>query len=185
MHSMFPFPAMAAVAMAALLGSAPALANPTIMESRETYPIDGTSATEILQQMETRGPEGYWAYAEWYVRWNAACEVRLRIEYMMPRHVNPALMDEPLRLSWERMIEALGRHEEQHGAHGVGAAEELVAKDCRDGNAIIARWSEKDRIYDRETDHGRFEGVIFPHPEAVPGPKVSGGGPGEPAPQDR
>ncbi|MEQ8291983.1 MAG: DUF922 domain-containing protein [Roseovarius sp.] len=179
------FWAKTAVLAAILAGSLPALANPTIKESWESYPVDGTSAAEILFQMAIRGPEGYWAYAQWYVRWSGTCEVRVRIEYMMPRHVNPALLDEPLRLSWEKMVGALRRHEAQHGAHEVGAAKELVATDCRDGNAIVARWSEKDRIYDRETDHGRFEGVIFPHPGAVAGPKVSGGGPGEPATEGR
>ncbi|KZY32925.1 hypothetical protein A3731_21360 [Roseovarius sp. HI0049] len=168
-----------------LAASPSALANPVIKENWETYPVDATTAPEILRQMGERGPDGFWAYARWYVRWSENCEVRLRIEYTMPRHVNPALMDEPLRLSWEKMIEALGKHEEQHGAHGVGAARELVTAECRDGNAIVDRWAEQDRIYDRETDHGRFEGVVFPHSESVAGPKVSGGGPGDPARQDR
>lgn len=163
-------------ALVAGLGAGAAFANPTIKETWETYPVDGTTADEILTQMQERGPDGFWAYARWYVRWSGDCEVRLRINYTMPRHVNAALLDEPLRQSWEKMLEALGKHEEQHGAHGVGAANELVEKDCRDGNAIVDRWAEQDKIYDRETDHGRFEGVVFPHPEAVEGAKVSGGG---------
>ncbi|WP_422030057.1 DUF922 domain-containing protein [Roseovarius sp.] len=179
------FRAITAILVAILVGSLPAFANPTIKEDWETYPVDATTAPEILRQMEERGPDGYWAYARWYVRWSEACEVRLRIEYTMPRHVNPALLDEPLRLSWEKMVVALGKHEAQHGAHGVGAANELVDAECHDADAIVARWSEQDRIYDRETDHGRFEGVIFPHPEALAGPKISGGGPGDPVAQGR
>ncbi|MEQ9243136.1 DUF922 domain-containing protein [Roseovarius indicus] len=170
-HVLFPI-----LALVGVLVAVPALANPTIKENWETYPVDGTTADDILVQMQQRGPEGYWAYARWYVRWSADCQVRLRINYTMPRHVNPALLDEKLRLSWEKMLKALGKHEEQHGAHGVNAARELVEKECRDGNAIVDRWAEQDKIYDRETDHGRFEGVVFPHPEAVEGAKVSGGG---------
>ncbi|MEQ8897826.1 MAG: DUF922 domain-containing protein [Roseovarius sp.] len=185
MHSLFSRRAAVGAIALVLAASQPALANPVIKENWETYPVDATTAPDILRQMEERGPDGFWAYARWYVRWSERCEVRLRIEYTMPRHVNPALMDEPLRLSWEKMIKALGQHEEQHGAHGVAAARELVEAECRDGNAIIERWSEQDRIYDRETDHGRFEGVIFPHPEAVAGQRVSGGGPGDAARQDQ
>lgn len=154
----------------------PALAGPTIEENWETYPVDGTTIEEILAQMAERGPEGYWGHAKWHVRWTGSCEVRLRIDYRMPRHVNPELLDERVRGSWEGMIEALGRHERQHGAHGVGAAEELVGKACRDGKAIVEKWVEQDRAYDRETDHGRFEGVVFPDAAAMEGPLVSGGG---------
>lgn len=168
----------ACLAASLLLGQQ-AMAEPIIEENWQTYPVEGTTAGEILRQMQERGPNGFWAYTSWYVRWSADCEVRLQIDYTMPRHTAPHTLDEPLRNDWEAMLKALGQHEEKHGAHGVGAARELFETSCRDGDDIIARWAEQDRILDRETQHGRTEGVVFPA-QSEPGTlDEPGGGPGE------
>lgn len=164
---------------ASLLVVQQAIAEPIIEENWQTYPVEATTAEEILQQMQARGPNGFWAYTSWYVRWSADCDVRLQIDYTMPRHTAPHKLDELLRNDWEAMLMALGQHEEKHGAHGVGAARELVEASCRDGDAIVARWAEKDRILDLETDHGRSEGVLFPS-RSEPGTlDAAGGGEGD------
>ncbi len=80
----------------------------------------------------------------------------------MPKHTRRGAMPAKIRVEWDSMIAALKAHEQQHGAHGINAARELVQKGCRNGDAIVAKWAEQDRIYDRNTGHGRTEGVIFP-----------------------
>ncbi|MEM1274835.1 MAG: DUF922 domain-containing protein [Pseudomonadota bacterium] len=139
-----------------------AFANPTVQTRWVNYAVTGTTVDTILQQMRDNGPNGSWAYTRWYVRWTASCEVALEINYTMPKHTRRGAMPANIRAEWDKMIAALMAHEEQHGAHGRNAARELVQKRCRNGNAIVQKWAEQDRIYDRVTDHGRTEGVTFP-----------------------
>lgn len=137
-------------------------ANPTIKTNWTTYRVNATSVDGILREMQQNGPNGYWAYTRWYVRWSGSCQVSLEIRYTMPKHTQRAAMATSTRAAWDQMIAALKSHEEQHGAHGINAARELVRNGCRNGNRIVAKWAEQDRIYDRQTGHGRSEGVIFP-----------------------
>lgn len=139
-----------------------ALANPTIKTNWNTYAVTATGVDQILRQMKQKGPNGFWAYTRWYVRWTGSCKVSLEISYTMPQHTNRNAMPANIRAEWDNMIAALKAHEEQHGAHGINAARELVQKGCRNGDAIVAKWSEQDRLYDRRTGHGRTEGVVFP-----------------------
>ena len=139
-----------------------AFANPTVQTKWSTYAVTGTTVDSILRQMRDNGPNGFWAYTRWYVRWTAACQVSLEISYTMPQHTRRDAMPAHIRAEWDQMVAALKAHEQQHGVHGMNAARELVQKRCLNGNAIVQRWSEQDRIYDRATGHGRTEGVTFP-----------------------
>lgn len=139
-----------------------AFANPTVKTNWSTYSVTATGVDQILRQMQQKGPNGFWAYTRWYVRWTGSCQVSLEISYTMPKHTKRGAMPPHIRAAWDRMIAALRAHEEQHGAHGINAAHELVRNGCRNGNAIVAKWAEQDRIYDRLTGHGRSEGVVFP-----------------------
>lgn len=150
------------VLCAALFCGTQAWANPTIRENWITYSVDGRSSAEVLSQMRFRGPNGFWAYTRWSVRWSASCKVDLEITYTMPQHTNPAALPRNVLARWKRMHAALVAHERKHGQHGINAAHELVANACRNGNAIIARWAEQDRVLDRRTRHGETEGVVFP-----------------------
>ena len=126
------------------------------------YPVDGRSAQAVLQQLADRGPNGFWAYTSWYVRWSGNCVVTLQIDYTMPRHTRPESLHPSLRQRWVQMVKALHLHERKHGAHGIAAARELVQKNCRNGNAIVQKWADQDRILDKRTDHGASDGVVFP-----------------------
>lgn len=139
-----------------------AFANPSVKTNWGTYSVTGTTVDTILRQMKQKGPNGFWAYTQWRVRWSSTCQVSLEIQYTMPRHTRRGAMPVNIRTEWDQMIAALKSHEEQHGAHGVSAAKELVRQGCRNGNAIVQKWAEQDRIYDRRTGHGRTEGVTFP-----------------------
>lgn len=79
---------------------------------------------------------------------------------------------------WERYLAALRVHEDGHYAHGVAAEREIdalgqsfritgsctaMAKAFNDeANAIVARYAAMDATYDRDTDHGRSQGAVFP-----------------------
>mgnify|MGYP001792138813 FL=1 len=144
-----------------------AFANPTVQTRWINYAVTGTTVDTILNQMRDNGPNGFWAYTRWYVRWTASCQVSLEINYTIPKHTRRGAMPAQTRIAWDRMIAALRAHEEQHGVHGMNAARELVQKRCRNGNAIVQKWAEQDRIFDRVTGHGRTEGVTFPKCRAV------------------
>lgn len=139
-----------------------ARANPTMNEYWSTYPVDGVTARQILNQMGQRGPNGFWAYTSWYVRWTGDCKVSLEISYTMPKHINEAALPADLRARWTAMVAALAAHERKHGQHGVNAANEVFANGCRNGVAITNKWAEQDRALDRRTNHGASEGVVFP-----------------------
>ena len=143
-------------------GTLPAFANPSVKTNWSTYSVTSTSVDQILREMQQNGPNGFWAFTRWYVRWSGSCRVSLEINYTMPKHTRRGAMPAKIRVEWDSMIAALKAHEQQHGAHGINAARELVQKGCRNGDAIVAKWAEQDRIYDRNTGHGRTEGVIFP-----------------------
>ncbi|MEM1307035.1 MAG: DUF922 domain-containing protein [Pseudomonadota bacterium] len=140
--------------------AAPAMAGPSVRVTTQTYAIRGRTAAQLKQQMARRGPQGYWAYARWNVRWTANCKVTVRVRYTMPRWANKASGSARLRQKWRRMMRALRAHENQHGRHGIQAARELVRTRCR-GNphAVVARWAAQDRIFDQRTNHGVSQGV--------------------------
>jgi predicted secreted Zn-dependent protease len=147
---------------AALFCGAQAMANPSVRENWTNYAVDGRDAGTILNQMAQRGPNGFWAYTTWYVRWTANCRVSLEIDYILPRHSRPNALPEHLRVRWAWMHANLVRHERKHGQHGINAANELIAKRCRNGDSIIQKWANADRRLDARTGHGRTEGVVFP-----------------------
>lgn len=147
---------------AALLCGAQAFANPVVQENWSTYRVDGRDAGAILNQMAQRGPNGFWAYTTWFVRWTADCQVTVDIQYTMPQHTRPGALPENLRVRWAWMHANLIRHERKHGQHGINAAQELVTKRCRNGNSIIQKWANEDRRLDQRTRHGQTEGVVFP-----------------------
>jgi predicted secreted Zn-dependent protease len=126
-----------------------------------TYEVDEVSEWGLIQQMQADGPNGYWAYTEWFVRWTAECEVSVEIVYTLPEHSDPDAMDWDLRESWDGMLQALTEHEEQHGQHGLNAAAEIEAAECWGGQQIIDEWAQEDKIFDADTNHGALEGVEF------------------------
>lgn len=139
-----------------------ASAKPSVKEKWAGYRVDATTANQILAQMNQRGPNGYWAYTSWYVRWTGNCQVSVEINYTMPKHVNEAALPANLRARWEAMVNALVAHERKHGQHGINAANEIAAAGCKNGDAIIRKWANADKVLDQRTTHGKTEGVVFP-----------------------
>ncbi|KZY32212.1 hypothetical protein A3731_22505 [Roseovarius sp. HI0049] len=151
---------LALVLTGAMTGGAQA--KPAVKEKWGAYRVDATDANGILSQMKQRGPNGYWAYTSWYVRWTGNCQVSVEINYTMPQHVNENALPANLRNRWKSMVRALAAHERKHGQHGINAANEIAAGNCRNGDAIIKKWSNADKALDKRTTHGKSEGVVFP-----------------------
>ncbi|MEO0774651.1 MAG: DUF922 domain-containing protein [Pseudomonadota bacterium] len=143
-------------------GTLSAFANPAIQTNHTTYPVTGIRVDHIMNEFRYNGLNNHWAYTRWHVSWTGHCLVSLEITYIMPEHTRKRDMPANLRASWDRMMGALWAHELQHGTHAMNAAQELVNNGCQNGNAIIAKWQEQDRLFDEATHHGRTQGVIFP-----------------------
>lgn len=139
-----------------------AFANPSVQTKWASYAVTGTTVDTILRQLRNNSPNGVWAHTTWNVRWTVSCQVSLAIKHTLPKHARRGDMPAHIRVEWDQMVVALRAHEQQHGVHGMNAAYELVQKRCRNGNAIVQKWAEQDRVYDRMTGHGRTEGVTFP-----------------------
>ncbi|GIL00561.1 MAG: hypothetical protein BroJett030_04600 [Alphaproteobacteria bacterium] len=160
-----PLRTAVAALLAAVLGAPPAWAEePVRPEIRvHYYPIRGTTAAELKAQMAANGPQGWWAYTRWFVRWTGDCKVTVSIDYTMPKWLDEGEAPAGLQDNWNRMFVNLWNHELGHGRHGVIAANEIVASRCA-GNPrdITDRWAEQDRIYDSVTRHGVNQGVALP-----------------------
>lgn len=140
----------------------PSAAKPRVAVTEKTYSVDAVTAEGILQQMKARGPNGHWAYTDWYVKWTGSCQLSVAITYTMPKHRNEAKLDPALRKRWQSMVAALRKHEQKHGQHGINAAQEIEKGKCANGDALIKKWANQDKVLDKRTQHGAREGVVFP-----------------------
>lgn len=152
---------LAALALALGLSIAPVFAAPKVSETTRTYGVSATSVRGLLNEMNARGPRGYWAYTSWNVRWSGSCAVEVKVTYTLPKHTNPRAMPADLQREWARMLKALTAHERLHGAHGIKAGREIDQARCRNPQAIIRKYNRADLRLDRETRHGRTQGVTL------------------------
>jgi predicted secreted Zn-dependent protease len=135
--------------------------NPEFITSWKYYNVTGTTAKELKKDMKQNGPNGYWAYARWYINWSGNCQVDVTINYTMPRWQNRTNTPKKLQDSWDKMIANLKAHEEVHGSHGIKAANAIVASKCQSAHDIITKWANEDKNFDARTGHGRKQGVIL------------------------
>jgi len=147
---------------AALFAASSASAQVRETENTRYYAVRGQSVSALLAEMAAKGPDGFWAYSNWYVNWSGSCDVTLEIIYTLPRWDDRAAASAELRGRWDRMITALVAHERQHAEHGRRAAHEIAADGCEnDPSGIVDKWAAEDRAYDQRTEHGWSEGVVF------------------------
>ncbi len=129
------------------------------------------------------------AYTRWYVRWQfhyrwdgqvcriSQLQISTDITYTLPHWQNQSHASPALQQHWQHYYQALKRHEEGHANHGKAATQEiwqrlssLTQPTCnqmdivtnRTAQAIVNRYAQKDQDYDRQTDHGRTQGAVFP-----------------------
>lgn len=142
------------------VGSAAAEVKATV--TTKYYDIKGKSASQLKAQMKRHGPQGFWAYNNWYVRWTGDCKVSLEVDYTFPRWTNRGSAPAGLRDRWDRMIRNLIIHEQGHEQHGRNAAREIDETRCAgDPMEIIDKWANQDKVYDRKTHHGETQGVVL------------------------
>lgn len=152
---------VAATLIAGAAMTASARAEPSVSESWSYYSVTGSDLPTLRREMAAKGPNGYWAYAEWYVKWSASCRVSVKLTYTMPALSDGSDLSPRDRGKWDSMITALKAHEEQHGAHGLAAGREIEAANCVKPRRIIRKWNQADKRLDRETDHGARTGVTL------------------------
>lgn len=152
-----------AVALVFLGVANAAMANPRVTIEENFYKISGITASELKAQMKSKGPRGFWARADWYVRWSSRCRVSVKLSYIYPEWVNRSEAPDSLQKSWDEMMVKLREHEEVHGQHGVQAAQEVEKSKCKgEPKNITDKWAQRDKDFDRETRHGTLEGVALP-----------------------
>lgn len=126
-------------------------------------------------------------FTNWQVQWNyqwwqtaqsckiTSVNVRLDVIYTLPRIPDNHNADAEARRVFNGYFAALMRHEQNHKTSGLLAAR-AIEKALQDlpafptcaqlestanqvGNQLVERYRQRDRDYDRATDHGRKEGV--------------------------
>lgn len=147
--------------LALVMGSVVAVAEPKVSSSLKHYKVKGTTVDQIRDYMNTKGPRGFWAYTEWYVKWTGACKVSVSVKYTLPKLASPGKVPADVRQKFDAMYAALKAHEENHGAYGISAAREIEKAGCTNGDAIIKKYNKAEVDYDKRTDHGFTEGVRF------------------------
>jgi predicted secreted Zn-dependent protease len=125
------------------------------------YPVSALTAAGLEEEMQARGPKGFWAYTTWHVDWTPGCQVSLTVSYTFPEHLRPEAMPRALRLRWQAMLVALKQHEQGHAALGAKARRAVQAARCRNTGPIFARIAAEEREYDAKTRHGARDGVTL------------------------
>lgn len=127
------------------------------------------------------------AFTDWNIRWTYTCkgssdeigvgslEVKLKVKFTFPKWKDPPDADAVLVRKWNAYMKALQIHEDGHKDIGIEAANEVVQRvrdlgsygSCQElgeainsaGQAVLEQHRAKDRIYDRETNHGLTQGA--------------------------
>ena len=93
----------------------------------------------------------------------------------MPKWKNKSSAKSALQKKWDKWYKKLLAHEKTHGSHGKKAYKEIKQqfsnqdskKNCKQlekainlfTNTIIKKYNKKDKLYDKQTDHGVTEGA--------------------------
>lgn len=173
-----------------LLGFGLATASPSFAAETITYIVRGSSAADLIAQMKTYGPNGYWAWTQANYNWTytfqrsggrcriESATVTERITVTMPEWQNRSGGKNCLRERWDRMLAKLTEHEMGHVSRWSGTRERIRATlvampanpSCEAlgkaanaaGSAEIGKTQTTQEAYDRQTNHGLATGVALP-----------------------
>jgi predicted secreted Zn-dependent protease len=154
------------------------------------YSIGGSTAQELRDEMNRRGPGNSDAYTRWYVSWtyprvtgengcdSGLVEVSVSVDFTLPQWTPPANADHELVKRWEQYMTALQIHENGHQDIAVAAGRDVLQAlsalpaypSCDEldhsmnasGQAILKRYRQQELLYDQTTDHGAIQGARFP-----------------------
>jgi len=131
------------LAFCLLFSSALAFAEPEIREYEQAYPIQGSTAEKLREQMNQERPESkgerFDADTHWNIKWHydfladtKSCVIGLSqvtetIVYRLPHWVNQEDADPKLQKKWDNYLKHLRLHESGHAKNGRAAAEEIEA----------------------------------------------------------
>ncbi len=60
-------------------------AKPLIVVKNQTYDVGGLTVAELRNQMDKKGPKGFWGYTSWrYFLAKQGCRVKVEIKYTLP-----------------------------------------------------------------------------------------------------
>lgn len=133
--------------------------------------------------------KSYRGYTKWFVKWqyrwwktNKDCKITtvnttLDVTYTLPKIPSNHPADAEARQVFQRYFNALFKHEENHKNSGLFAARTIeksllnlgtfpncpslkVAAESK-AQQIIQQYRQRDIDYDRQTDHGRKEGIMI------------------------
>jgi predicted secreted Zn-dependent protease len=150
------------------------------------FDVEGTDHASLLAALKARGH--FHGRADWKLSYRLqpravadACaagdiSTTLDLAVTLPRWRPPAGVSADLVTRWERYVAALREHEDGHLQHGREferefrkAAATLSARDCAAldravravFNEMLARYQDRDKLYDERTGHGRTQGAVF------------------------
>ncbi len=144
----------------------------------------GLTSAEIranteYHQKQTHNFGGCDALTEGNIRWvGEPPVVHMDIVYKMPRWVDYDHGSAELKARWDRYYKALQIHEDGHrriceeeaqeAERMIQTADRRSRTFNRDMNIFYQNYEKKQIAYDRETQHGQKQGVIFEVTEAPP-----------------
>ena len=117
-------------------------AEPTIMINYDYYDIEGRTAAELREQMNSKGVAWtngniYDAFTDWEVKWSyryrltdGGCSMKsvtttLNLVFRLPRWINYAEASAALNKKWDSYMQSLRQHENGHKDFGIKAAIEI------------------------------------------------------------
>lgn len=157
----------------------------------DAIPLSRQQLLPVLLQASPVTSEGkkYIGHTDWLLNWhyttgmqNGLCRIasvktRVTITYIMPRLGNSPAIPRDVTDKFNGFYARLMAHEEGHADNGVFAAREIESvlarlpgqAECsslqsttqQTANAIIEKYKQKDKDYDRITGHGRTQGATL------------------------
>ena len=146
---------LAATAMPAAAGD-----RPDAPVKWKTYPVIGSTVSELRAKMKVNGPGGFYGFTKPHYGEGANCH-DLVVKITLPVWTNRQETSPGLQRRWDRMLRALTRHELNHARHFSNASAEMRKKGCANADRIKAKWQAVTDFYDRITFHGAIEGAFL------------------------
>lgn len=165
-------------------------AEPDVNTQTEYYTVDGETAQDIREDMNSKRSGDYDAYTEWHVKWHfrwksddqechlTSVTTSVDVKFNLPKLAKDTIANEDAKHRWKRYYRALIDHENGHRDFGVKAANEVEyalskmgsRRSCTTlendanklGKEIVRKFNAQEKQYDIDTRHGMNDGAVFP-----------------------
>jgi predicted secreted Zn-dependent protease len=145
------------------------------------YQVKGSTESELAKEIQTKGPNGFAGYTNWYIRWgwpgfgHEECDlsgawITTKVSVTLPEWDPTVGVPSDLIKNWTEFSQALYKHEMGHVGNITDALplieDAIHSADCvtadSAANAVLDKLRGRDVQYDDKTDHGRTQGAVFP-----------------------